>query len=160
MRIERIDPRTEERHLRACHDIFLSGKPDDDPNAPPISFGAFRGWWTYGFVGEPQQIWLASSDSGEPVGCYLLELPERENTSNGFVMPVVTRAERRRGIGAALLAHAADQARQAGRTLLMSDSRVGSPGEPFAAAVGAQPGMRDARRVLDVEPCVSRRQIR
>ena len=130
--------------------MFLSGQSDDDPNAPPTSFGMFRGWWTYGFSAEPRQTWLASGESGEPVGCYLLALPERENKNNGFVTPVVARANRRRGLGAALLAHAAGQAEQAGRNLLMSDARAGSPGELFAAAVGARAGMREARRVLDV----------
>lgn len=131
--------------------MFLSGLPDDDPNAPPMSFSMFSGWWTYGFSGEPRQIWLAGNESGEPVGCYLLELPERENGRNGFVMLLVASAARRRGVGTALLAHAADRAGHAGRALLMSDTRVGSPGEPFAAAVGARSGMRAARRVLDVD---------
>jgi RimJ/RimL family protein N-acetyltransferase len=35
--------------------------------------------------------------------------------------------------------------------LLMSGTRVGSPGEGFAAAAGARSGMRYARRVLDVD---------
>jgi GNAT superfamily N-acetyltransferase/RimJ/RimL family protein N-acetyltransferase len=151
VRIDQFDGRADETSLRVCHEMFLSGLPDDDPNAPPVSFGMFRGWWAYGFSDEPQQIWLARDQSGEPVGCYLLELPERENKSNGFVLPVVARAARRRGIGTALLAHAADQAEHAGRSLLMSDARVGSPGEPFAAAMGGESGMRDARRVLDVD---------
>ena len=130
--------------------MFVSGQPDDDPNVPPVSFGMFSGWWTYGFSAEPRQTWLARGESGEPAGCYMLALPERENKNNSFIMPVVARANRRRGLGAALLAHAAGQAEQAGRKLLMSDARVGSPGEQFAAAVGARAGMREARRVLDV----------
>jgi|SRR5271165_103613 len=131
--------------------MTLSGQPEDDPNAPPMSFGRFSGWWAYGYSGEPRQVWLASDESGEPVGCYLLELPERENRTNGFVRLVVARTARRRGLGTALLAHAAGQAGRAGRTLLLSDTRVGSPGEPFAARVGARSGMREARRVLDVD---------
>jgi GNAT superfamily N-acetyltransferase len=150
VRIEQFDPAADEKRLRACHDMFVSGLPDDDPNGPPISFGMFRGWWTYGFSAEPREVWLASGESGEPVGCYLLALPELENKNNGFITPVVARAARRRGVGTALLAHAAGQAGQAGRKLMMSDTRVGSPGELFAAAVGARAGMREARRVLDV----------
>jgi GNAT superfamily N-acetyltransferase/RimJ/RimL family protein N-acetyltransferase len=152
VRIERFDPRADEERLRACHEMVTSGRPQDDPNAPPESFSMFRGWWIYGFSADPQQIWLATSDSGAQLGCYVLELPERENRSNGFCFPVVGLASRRRGVGTALVAHAAEQAELAGRTLLMSRSRVGAPGFAFAAAAGARPGMRDVRRVLDVGP--------
>jgi GNAT superfamily N-acetyltransferase len=131
--------------------MVLSGQSDDDPNAPPMSFGMFRGWWMHGFSGDPQQIWLATSELGEPVGCYVLGLPERENKNNGFITLVVARTARRRGVGTALLAHAGGQAEQAGRTLLMSDAGVGSPGEQFATTIGARAGMREARRVLDVD---------
>jgi GNAT superfamily N-acetyltransferase len=132
--------------------MVVSGQPDDDPNSPPMSFGMFRGWWTYGFAGEPQQIWLATTDADDPAGCYVLEMWERENRRTGFFYPVVERSSRRRGIGTALVAHAAGQAGLAGRTLLMSNSRVGAPGAAFAEAIGARSGMLDARRVLDVEP--------
>jgi GNAT superfamily N-acetyltransferase/RimJ/RimL family protein N-acetyltransferase len=152
VRIEQFDPRTDEARLRACHQMVVSGQPDDDPNAPPMSFGNFRGWWTYGFAGEPQQTWLATTDSGDPAGCYLLEMWERENRTTGFFYPVVERSSRRRGIGTALVAHAADQAELADRTLLMSNARVGAPGSAFAEAIGARSGMQDTRRVLDVDP--------
>ena len=142
----------DEQRLRACYDMFVSGQPDDDPNVPPASFPMVRGWWAYSWAGEPQQAWLATSDSGVPLGCYVLELPERENRSNGFLMPLVAPASRRQGIGLALVAHAAGQADRAGRALLMADSRVGAPGAAFAAAIGARPGMQNARSVLDVGP--------
>ena len=149
MQIEQFDPKTQQDQLRACHEMLISGHPEDDPNAPPMSFGMFRGWWTYGFSGEPQQIWIAT-ESGEPKGCYVLELPERENKTNAFCHVVVGRAWRRRGIGTRLLSHAASQAESAGRRLLMSNARVGSPGEDFARTIGARAGMQDVRRVLDV----------
>jgi GNAT superfamily N-acetyltransferase len=150
VQIEQFDARTQQDQLRACHEMLVSGQPEDDPNAPPMSFGMFRGWWTYGFSGEPQQIWIATGESCAPVGCYVLELPERENRTNAFCYVVVGLAWRRRGIGTQLLGHAATQAEAAGRRLLMSNARVGAPGEFFARAVGARPGMQDVRRVLDV----------
>lgn len=152
MHIEQFDPRRDEDKLRACYEIVVSGQSEDDPNAPAVSYGMFRGWWGYGFAGDPRQIWLATSDSGQPVGCYLLELPELDNRSNGFVQPVVGAAWRRQGIGTMLVAHAAEQAELAGRVLLMGGTRVDSPGWAFAEAIGATIGMQDARRVLDVEP--------
>jgi GNAT superfamily N-acetyltransferase len=152
VRIERFDPAADETRLRACHEMALSGRAEDDPNGPPVSFDVFRGWWIYGFAGEPQQIWLATTDSGALLGAYVLELPERDNRGTGFIDLVVALSSRRGGIGTALLAHAAEQADAAGRTLLWSNARVGSPGHSFAAALGARAGLQDARRVLDVGP--------
>ncbi len=154
MRFEQFDPEVDDSQLRACHELAVSAHADDDPNVPAVSYGMFRSWWAHGFAGDPQQAWLVTSDSGEPLGCYLLGLPDRDNRSNGFLDPFVTLRARRRGIGTALVAHAARQADRADRALLMSNSRVGAPGAAFAAAVGARPCLRDARRVLNVCPDV------
>jgi RimJ/RimL family protein N-acetyltransferase len=59
-------------------------------------------------------------------------------------------AERRRGLGLALLRHAADRAAANGRSVLKGVARQGSPGEAFARAAGAKPGLVDIQRVLDV----------
>jgi GNAT superfamily N-acetyltransferase/RimJ/RimL family protein N-acetyltransferase len=149
MRIERFDPLADDERLRACFELFDAGRPTDDPAGPPMSPGAFRGWWAHGFTGDPRQVWLATDASG-PVGCYLLELPERENAELAVGLPIVAPARRQRGIGTALLAHCGDQARRAGRTLLTSETREGSPGEAFARAAGAQGGLREIRRALMV----------
>jgi GNAT superfamily N-acetyltransferase len=152
VRIERFDPTADEARLRECHELVVSGQETDDPNVPAVSYRRFRSWWTHGFASNPQQIWLASDSSGALLGGYVLELPERENRANGFVSPVVAPSARRHGIGTALLAHSAEQAGLAGRTLLMSDARVGGPGHAFAESAGARSGMVDVRRVLDVRP--------
>jgi GNAT superfamily N-acetyltransferase len=152
VRFEQYDPETDEQQLRACHAMFVAAQPEDDPNVPPPSLGMFRGWLTYGFGGEPLQPWLVTADSGAPLGCYALWLPERENRQNGFLETLVALASRRRGVGTALLAHAAQQAELAGRKLLMGGARVGGPGAAFGAAVGATAGLQDARRILDVGP--------
>jgi RimJ/RimL family protein N-acetyltransferase/GNAT superfamily N-acetyltransferase len=150
--IEQFDPKSDEQRLRACYELVLSGQVEDDPNGPPLSFGMFLGWWAYGFSGEPREVWLASAADGEPLGCYLLELPNQENTTIGFLWPQVSLVHRRRGIGAALVAHAAGRAEQAGRTMLQSDVRTGSPGAEFAIAAEARTGLQAARRVLDYTP--------
>jgi GNAT superfamily N-acetyltransferase/RimJ/RimL family protein N-acetyltransferase len=154
VRIERFDPMADEDQLRSCYEVMISGRSQDDPDVPPPSFGMFRGWWGYGFAGDPRQTWLATSDAGEPLGCYLLELPDLDNRANGFLFLLVGLQARRQGVGTALVAHAAAQAEQAGRTLLLSDAREGAPGVAFAAAAGARPTLRDARRVLDVGPAL------
>jgi GNAT superfamily N-acetyltransferase len=157
VRIERFDPTTDETRLRKCHELVISGREADDPNVPAVSYRRFRSWWTHGFAGNPQQVWLATTTSAELLGGYVLQLPDRDNRSNGFVMPVVAPSRRRQGVGTALIAHAAGQADAAGRTLLMSDARVGAPGHAFAESTGARPGICEVRRLLDVGPTLHAR---
>jgi RimJ/RimL family protein N-acetyltransferase len=150
VRIEQFDPRTDEERLEACYRIAESGLPEDDPNTPPISLRRFRAW-AYGWADEPQQVWLASDDAGQPVGYYMLTLPERENRKNAFCDPIVALSLRRAGFGTELLRHAADQADQAGRNLIMAGTRVGAPGAAFAEACGGRAGIEEVRRVLDLD---------
>jgi GNAT superfamily N-acetyltransferase len=150
--LEQFNPKTDGRRLQSCYDMFAAAWPEDDPNVPPPSFAMFRSWWTYDHVAETRQFWLATADASTPLGCYELKLPMRENRQNGFLELLVAPGSRRRGTGTALLVHAARQADQEGRVLLMGGTRIGSPGVEFAASVGAKPGMQDARRILDVGP--------
>jgi hypothetical protein len=55
MKVERFDPGTDSASARACHDIYLSGVPDDDPLGPPMSPRSFAGWLALGFT---QDRWL------------------------------------------------------------------------------------------------------
>jgi GNAT superfamily N-acetyltransferase len=157
VRIDRFDPTSDEARLEACYRLAQSSLPGDDPDAPPFSLRRFRSW-AYGSSDDPQQTWLATDGAGAPVGYYMLTLPVRENRTNAFFesgprgrWPVVAPNRRREGTGTALLVHAAGQAEQAGRSLLIGGTRVGGPGAAFAAACGARPGIQDVRRVLDLD---------
>ncbi len=147
----------DETRLRDCYELVRAGQEVDDPGVPADSYRRFRSWWKHGWAGNPQQIWLAAAASGALLGCYVLALPERENRANGFLSPVVAPSARRRGVGSALVAHAAEQAALAGRTLLMSQARVGAPGHAFAEVIGARPGLTEVRRVLDIGPALHAR---
>jgi GNAT superfamily N-acetyltransferase len=157
MDIARFDPAADADRIRACHQMFDAGKPTDDPHGPPISLPAFTGWWACGWVGDPRQTWLATDAEGEPAGCYLLELPDRDNMSTGYCVLVVPPSRRRAGIGTALLRHCAEQAAQAGRRQLVGEARDDSPGARFGRALGARPGLADVRRVLDVDASLAGR---
>jgi GNAT superfamily N-acetyltransferase len=152
VRIEQYDPKSDEDRVRACHEMIVAAQPEDDPNFPPPSLSMLRGWLAHGFPDEPQECWFATTDSGAPLGCYALSLPVRENRQNGFLNLLVDVGSRRRGIGTTMLAHAGRRADASGRTLLMSEVRVGGPGAAFAAAVGASTGLQEVRRILDVGP--------
>ena len=151
MLIGQFDARTDDDRLAACHRVVVSGHAEDDPNVPEVTWRRFLAWWRYGFASERVETWLASDDDRRPVGCYLLWLPERENRQNAILWLSVARTSRRQGIGRALVGHAAGQAEQAGRTLVMSDSRIGAPGTAFAEACGARAGIQEVRRVLHVD---------
>src|SRR5262249_8556414 len=69
---------------------------------------------------------------------YQLSLPERENRHQADVSLVVAPARRRAGLGTALLGHAAERGRRAGRTLLTGHSDEASAGTAFARAQGAK----------------------
>jgi GNAT superfamily N-acetyltransferase len=148
--IEQFDPLADPARLQACHGIVEAARPVDDPAAPPWPPGGFRNWWGYGYDGgEPRQAWLATDEHGR-AGCYLLELPARENVSLGYATIVVPPARRRHGTGAALLTHCAGQARAAGRAMLYGSAPPGSAGEAFARAAGAAGQLTEVRRALRI----------
>ena len=150
VRIERFDPNTETGKLRACFDMTRAGWPVDHPDEPPWAYDSFAGKWARGYDTAPRQAWLASDEAGEPVGGYLLRLPDKENISTARCRMVISPARRRAGLGRGLLAHCADKARQAGRSRLTGSVRDDTPGAAFAAAIGARGGITDVIRMLSI----------
>lgn len=151
MRIEQFDATADSVRLRACFDMTTAGWPVDHPDEPAWAFDSFAAKWARGFDTSPRQTWLAADDAGQPVGGYMLELPDTENTSMAFCILIVAPAARRCGVGRALLAHCADQARQAGRSRLAGTALDGTPGAAFAATVGARGGIAEVGRILTVD---------
>jgi RimJ/RimL family protein N-acetyltransferase len=150
MRFERFNPRIDADRIDACYQIFAAGRPLDDPLGPPTSARGFAAWWAFGWTGQPLETWLATGADGDPVGCYLLELPEQDNRTAAGLVPLTRPDRRRSGVGSSLLRHGAERAAAAGRDRLWSDTRVGSPGAAFAAARGANPGLIEVMRALEV----------
>ena len=135
--------------IRACFEVFLAAVRVDEPEGPWFTERPFTGWLTVGWEGNHSEAWLAT-DRGSPVGWYRLELPARENADQARLNIVVHPAERRRGLGRALLRNAAGRAAEHGRTVLNGGARDGSPGEAFARSAGAKPRMVDVQRMLDL----------
>ncbi|MGO8960811.1 MAG: GNAT family N-acetyltransferase, partial [Streptosporangiaceae bacterium] len=157
MRIDQFDPRHDTESLRACFAMTEAAWAIDHPNVPPWGLRSFTGKWADGFDLSPQQAWLGHDDSGEPVGAYLLQLPDKENLQRAYCTLIVALPRRRAGVGTALLAHCREQARKAGRTWLDGGVRDGSPGASFAAAAGASPGIAEVHRVLGIDDDLSAR---
>lgn len=158
MHIERFDPATEPGRMRSCYEIAAACDRLDDPGMPVRSLKTAAAWWAHGFGGSPRQSWLASdSPGGEVIGCYLLMLPDTENLTMAECDLYVAPGARRSGRGRELLAHCAGQARQADRSRLSAETRDGSPGAAFAAALGATSGITEVLRVLAVNAAVAAR---
>ena len=134
---ERFDPAVDTAAVRACHEIHLAEWRADGVRRAPMSPRVFQTWLRYGWTGDPQEAWLARDSAGEVCGWYLLGLSQRENRHRAGITLVVAPSRRRAGLGTALLGHAADRARLAGRTLLISHSQEASAGAAFARALGA-----------------------
>jgi len=135
--------------IRACFEVSLAAERVDEPAGPWFTERPFTGWLTVGWDGNPREAWLAT-DQGSAVGWYRLELPVRENADQAHLNIFVHPAGRRRGLGRALLQHAAGRAAAHGRTVLNGDARDGSPGEAFARVAGAKPGQVEVQRILDI----------
>jgi GNAT superfamily N-acetyltransferase len=151
VRIERFDPVTDTEKIRVCHELFVAAEAVDDPEVPPASLPVFTGWVVRGWDADPREGWLVPGDEpGTWAASCRLAFPVHENRHAAHLDLVVAPGYRRRGIGTALLRHAAIRAAENGRTQLCTDSREGTAGEAFAVAVGANRCVTEVRRVLDL----------
>ena len=147
MRIERFDPVTDTEKIRVCYDMYVAARPVDDPSVPPVSLPVFTGWFSRGWDANPHRGRLVPGDNTD-LGRLLL-LGFRPG-SGGDIDLLIAPDYRRRGIGTALLRHAVIRAAEQGRTKLACDTMEGSAGESFASAAGADRGITEVRRKLDL----------
>jgi GNAT superfamily N-acetyltransferase len=146
MRIVRGDA-SDRATTQACFEAVRAAGEADDPFGPPWSLRRLRGWLEY--PTDPAEIWSCPDEAtGAVAGWYYLVLPERENRDRARLYLAVRPSSRRRGIGTALLRHAAERSAASGRSVLGSAAFQGSAGAAFAARVGAIAGLVEARRVL------------
>jgi GNAT superfamily N-acetyltransferase len=150
MQIEQLDF-ADAGGMRACHAAWLAAQRVDEPYEPSMEERLFGAWMTIGWGGEPREVWLIRGRAeGSVAGWYQLVLPDLENLDRAHLLLVVHPEERRRGLGRALVRHAAGRAGANGRRVLGGGARNGTAGEAFARSVGAEPGLVDIERVLDL----------
>jgi RimJ/RimL family protein N-acetyltransferase len=155
MQIQRVDPADAEV-VRACHAVHVAARAVDDPDGgPPFSLALFGAHLAHGWSCDPAEAWYVpagSPGSGERTAAAFVRLllPDLENRDRAFVSVTVHPRFRRRGLGRALLRHAAGRAAAGGRSFLDGNVVQGSAGEAFARHLGAEAGLVDARRFLDL----------
>jgi GNAT superfamily N-acetyltransferase len=157
MRTQRVDA-ADASVVRACHAVHVAAHAVDDPEGdPPLSLALFTAHLAHGWSCDPTEVWCVPGDSLGPAGqrelvaafCRIM-LPDLENRGRAFLTVTVHPEFRRRGLGRALLRHAARQAEAGGRSVLDGNVVQWSAGEAFARRLGAEVGLVDARRFLDL----------
>ncbi|MFE3449132.1 GNAT family N-acetyltransferase [Nonomuraea sp. NPDC059194] len=148
MEIQRIDLDPPGDLLAGLHAAFLAALAELP--GPRMSLPVFTAMVARGFPGDMREAWAVVED-GRVVAGYGLGLPTTDNTHLGVVRSLVVVPERRRrGLGRALVAHAADRARTVGRRLLQAETPSKDPADGFARAMGFTPSLGEARRVFDL----------
>ena len=146
MRIVEADA-SDRATTQECFEVVRAAGETDDPFGPPWSLQRLRGWLEYPTF--PAETWICRDETtGAAHGLYFMLLPQRENRDRAYMYLTVHPSARRRGIGTALLRHAAERAVSNGRSVLGSGAFQGSAGAAFATRVGAAAGLVEARRVL------------
>jgi ribosomal protein S18 acetylase RimI-like enzyme/RimJ/RimL family protein N-acetyltransferase len=157
MRLERIDP-DDGDVVRACHAVLVAARAADDPVGDPAdSLQSFSARLA-GRFGEPTEGWYVpteelaglSGSGGGVAGWYGLQFPDLENRDRAFLVAVVRPELRRRGLGRELIDHAKRRAAAEGRAFIDAFAVRGSAGEAFARRLGAEAGIAEARRILDL----------
>jgi GNAT superfamily N-acetyltransferase len=145
-----------------------------DPHDEP----SLRRWWEIGHAaesGRPLDLWpdweqsrlslpeprahsrtrlFGAFEGDRMVGAGLLDLSDADNLHLAAVTPYVAPPDRRRGVGAAVLAALERAAAEEGRTTFLSDAHVplegDSAGSQFAAAHGYAVANQDTIKVADL----------
>jgi len=139
----------------ACYELAQAVQAADDPCGAPQSARSFRVRLERAV--QPMELWFVPGETpGSVQAWYHLNLPDLDNRDRAGVNVLVHPAFRRRGLGTALLRHAAQRAAANGRSALTADAiqgtaEVPSAGEAFARRAGGAPGLVFARRVLLTE---------
>ncbi|MFN8473629.1 MAG: GNAT family N-acetyltransferase [Anaerolineae bacterium] len=135
------------------------------PDDPPITVERTIKQRTLHSAWIHRSVWLARSDDGREViglgGCGIWDVQHNRHIAR--VEMNVLPAYRRQGIGSRLLAHIAEAADAAGRTMLLGWTESNfRDGNAFAQALGAKPGIPNSTNQLDMrdlDPALMRRWV-
>jgi GNAT superfamily N-acetyltransferase len=149
MRIEPLDP-ADRATVAEVVSLWRAANRVDYPDDPPLCPPWERGRIVRPMPSEPSEFHVAR-DGAEVVGVLDLAAPQRDNLTTGLLEIVVHPRARRRGVASALFGTTRERMAQLGRKLLVFETLTEGPGEAFARAIGAEPGLVEARRKLVVD---------
>jgi GNAT superfamily N-acetyltransferase len=154
--VERWHPGDQES-AAGCHAVQVAAHSADDPRTPPDSAGVFGMFLAEGWEHNAGEVWYVPSSAvpggdvaGSVAAYYRADFPDLENRDRADVDLRVHPALRRRGIGGALIAHAAARAAANDRAILATEVLNGSAGEGFLRSLGATVELAEVRRIQDL----------
>jgi len=164
MQIHRVDPFDTAEHDLWWHAYAEAKRADMGENALIWTLEESRAEMQQRSATTERRTYIAVRD-GSVVGGGSLALPLKDNLHTAAVGVTVPPAHRRRGVGAALLAHIEAEAAASGRTTLRAetawpasapDDGAGEPGIEFARRHGYALALGDLqnRLTLPVDPAV------
>ncbi|WBB48845.1 GNAT family N-acetyltransferase [Verrucosispora sp. WMMA2044] len=147
----------DEAAVEQAYQISAAQVAADEPDFPAPCRQRFAALLRHPMPGYETIMLLARID-GTPAGFLRLDLPQLDNTENASAELIVHPAQRRRGVGRTLAEHGLGLLRERGRRRVSAMSRAElagetgrrSPGNAFAAAIGAVDALTDVRRRLTV----------
>ncbi len=152
MQVREIDVHDDDQFAKS-YEIMRAAELHERPDAPIWSEHECKVMLRHEEPGEKWQA-FAAYDGDEMVGTGILVLTLLDNTEKAYLGVDVAPANRRRGIGGALLEHLCAVAAEHGRTVLLIDSNVPAaerethPYVRFAAKHGFSLANVEVRRVL------------
>ncbi|GIG85371.1 GNAT family N-acetyltransferase [Plantactinospora endophytica] len=139
-----------------AYEIEAAARANDQPDVPVLSRQRFFAGLRRPWPGDDDRHALGYLD-GVAVGYLSVSLPQRENLENAGLVLAVHPEHRRRGVGRALYEYATRIVQGAGRKRIIGevanmnpDAAPTTPGDAFAAAMGAKAALADVRRRLDL----------
>ncbi|MEA3076353.1 MAG: hypothetical protein QOF60_1261 [Actinomycetota bacterium] len=142
-----------EATVRAAFTLMQAEDAELRPTEPPYTWAVFEGLHRATNPGERYLHFLAIDGDGRAVGTLDAELPANgANEHLALVRLYVLPAERRAGVGRALVRALVEALVAEGRTHVRGQVVEGSDGDPFAAGLGATVGRtnRKSRMRLDL----------
>lgn len=146
--LDRADP--DRRDVDGAVALLEAAREVDAPHEMPTTTRAYRARVQHGWDGEPPEAAVTRDSTGRVVGVLELSLPLRDNRHVAYVEVTVDPAVRRQGLGRLLFDAALDRVRSEGRTVVMADSWDSAAGLGFAAAVGMERAITEAKRRQDL----------
>lgn len=133
--------------VAALHAVEVAALAVDEPDRPPPARADLDVLLRVSRADQRTQQWLAL-DGGRPVARSWLVLPDRDNRHTAFFSATVAPADRRRGIGTALLRAGVELLVAEGRRAVLVEAFAGSPGAAFCDAFGFEQAQADRSSVL------------
>jgi GNAT superfamily N-acetyltransferase len=152
MNIDRVDPfELDDRAGEQLATAINAANKADGFDGPDVLGSGLLGEFRYGGRDRPvDALWLARDEQGVAIGCAEFETSEFDNPEMAFVFCDVHPAHRGRGIGTAFLEAQLAEAREHGRTSLMTFQGRESSHRRFLESNGFTVGMKTAQRRLDL----------